>query len=121
MTRLVVAEQERPRRLVELLPELREGAVLAAHVVGAGRDLPERRPPHDERLCTDLDEVRQVRRPVGKLEHPELALEVGKVGQQVVLERRPIELLARSDRRDLRRHGRHQRVRTVQALIPGAP
>ena len=38
-----------------------------------------------------------------------------------MLERGPVELLARSNRRDLGRLGRHQRVRTVQALIPGTP
>ena len=101
MTAVVVAEQERPRRPVEPLPELREGAVLAAHVVSAGRELPERRSSHDERLLTDLDEVRQVRRPVGELQHPELAVEVGKLGPQVALERGPVELLAGSDRRHL--------------------
>ena len=79
MTRVVVAEQERPRRLVEPLPQPREGAVLAVHVVSAGRELPERRSPHDERLLTDLDEVGQVRRAVGELEDPELAVQVGKV------------------------------------------
>ena len=118
---LVVAEQERSGRLVELLPELRQGAVLAAHVVGPRGELPERWAPHDEWPLAELDEVRQVGRTVGELEHLEVAVELGKVGPQVVLERGPIELLAGSDRRDLRRLGRHQRVRTVQALIPGAP
>ena len=65
MTRVVVAEQVRPRRPVELLPELREGAVLAAHVVGAGRELPERRPPHDERLLAELDEYVRFAEPLG--------------------------------------------------------
>ena len=78
---------------------------------------------NDEPLLTDLDEVREVGRPVGELQHAEVAREVGKAGAQVVLERGP----SRAPRRDgparpATAPADSQRVdSTVQALIPGAP
>ena len=101
---VVVAEQVRPRRPVEPCQSFERARYSRLHVVSAGGELPERRSAHDERRSPKLDEVGEVRRPVGELQHPELAVEVGKLGPQVALERGPVELLARSDRRHLVRH-----------------
>ncbi len=124
--RMVLTQRERPGRLVEVTPERRQHAVLAAHVVRAGRDHTERRAPHNKPLRAGLDEVREVGRAVRELQDTPVAVEPRYVGLQVARERFPIEIFARPYRRDLRRnsfvrsHAGH-RDTTVQPLIPGAP
>ena len=69
--RRVVAEEIPARRAVEVRPEPREHLELALHVVGAGRDLAERRPAQHQLVRAHPEEIREVGRAVGELEHLE--------------------------------------------------
>ena len=66
----------------------------------------ERRAAQHELGVAEPQQVRQVGRAVGELQRLHLARQLGDAGPHVRLERRPVELLARSDRRELRRLGR---------------
>ena len=108
---VVVAEQVGPRRPVEDPPQLRQHAVLALHVVGAGRHDPERRPAQHQLGVAEAQQVREVGRAVRELQGRELARQLGQVGAQVGLQRRPVELLAGTDRRASRGRPRSQLCR----------
>ena len=74
----------------------------------------------------ELQQVREVGRPVRELEHRQIGGDA-EARREVLGEARPVELLARTHGGDLRRClelprvPRRHRVRTVQALMPGAP
>ena len=94
----VVQAQRRPR-VRRVQP--RQHGVLAAHVVRPGRDHAERRSADDQGVLAEPDQVGQVRRAVGELQHREVALDLRQVLRAGGLERGPVELLPRPHRGDL--------------------
>ena len=116
----VVAEDVRARGPVEVAPEPREDLVLTAHVVGAGSDLPHRRPPQDELLGTDTQEVRQVRRAVRELKNLDgtagAAEGIGEPRTQPGVQCVAVQLLAAAHRRGL---GRVRQRDVGHAIPPG--
>ncbi|MEZ5230746.1 MAG: hypothetical protein R2710_29970 [Acidimicrobiales bacterium] len=92
---LVVAKAECFRGAIEHGVEATEDPVFPRHVVGAARDLAERRPPDDEVLITERDTVGEVGVSTGELGHLHVAVEFGDVATQPGLEVRPVELVGR--------------------------
>ena len=68
---LVLAQQDRARCRLIGLPQARENAIFASHVVGRGRERTERRPPHDPFVSAETQQVREIRMAAVKLQHLE--------------------------------------------------
>ena len=102
---VVVAEDERPRRPVEVPPEPGQHLVLAAHVVGSRRDGPERRPAEDQLGVPDAEQVGEVGAPPGELQDLDVALEVGQRLLQEPLQPGQVELVAAAHLGRLVGHG----------------
>ena len=122
--RVVVAEGEGPWRRRVGAPQARQRAELPLHVVGAGRELPERRPADDEAAIAEAHEVREVGRAVGELQHLHRARR-GRRSRPAGSARAPAQSSSSPGRTgaslgpdavDVA-----HRVITVQALTPGAP
>ena len=101
----ILADHVGARRAVEVPPEPRQHLELALHVVGAGRDLAERRAPEHELVTADAQEVRQVGGAVRELQDLERSRDTGQgLGEARAkprLESGPVEALARADGRDV--------------------
>ena len=124
---VVLAQHERPGSSVVLLPEARQHPVLTRHVVGPRRDDPERRPAQNEPTFTEREQVGEVGRAVGELQHAHRGHLVGELQlrAEILLEPVPWQLLAGANRRQLDGHLLFPRLghvdSTVHALTPGAP
>ena len=115
---VVVAEQVAARRAVEVTRQRVDGPELPAHVVGAGSEPAERRPPHDELGVADAHEVGEVGRAVRELQHAERPVEAGDVGPQVGVEAGPVEVLAGAHRPRPRRRSVRTAAQPSTVMAP---
>jgi len=75
-------------------------AALARHVVRARRDRSERRTPQHELDGAEAQQIRQIRMTAGELldPHRRRVRDHRQMRAQILLDRRPVELLARAHR-----------------------
>lgn len=105
---VVLAQEHGPWRGREALPEAGQNPVLPGHVVGARGDPPERRTSQHQRHFAKPQQVGEVCRSVGELQHIEFAIKVRQPVPEESGDARPVQVLAGPDRRDIAKlTGRH--------------
>ena len=122
----VVAIQKRARRGREGLPQLRERAVLALHVVRAGGDGAERRPAQHVLACARaravVQQIGEIRVAAAELSHRERLLAALELAAQPRLQTALVEALVRAhvDQLGRRRdHGIHDARDPITGLRAG--
>jgi hypothetical protein len=121
--RLVLAHQQRSRRGRKRLPEPRQYPVLPGHVVRTGRDPPEGRAPEHQRLRAEPQQVGEIGRAIGELEHGQLAVQAREPFPEERGRAGPVQFLSWPNRGDLSRvRDRHQLPHTpLSAGLAGQP
>ena len=92
---LVLAQQEASRCERKAPVQHRQHAMLAPHVMRAGWDRPERRPPQHELAITEADQVGEIRLAAAELPHRKRTLRAVKMLAQIRLEPRRVQPLIR--------------------------
>jgi len=92
---LILAQQQAARRRREAPVQYRQHAVLAAHVVGAGRDRPQGRPAQHEFPRPKAKQIREVGLAAAELSHGQRSVGAFQMRAQVRFEPARIEMLVR--------------------------
>ena len=99
----VLAQQEAARRQLIAPVQYRQDAVLAAHVVRAGRDRAQGRPADDEFPGAEAEEIGQIGLAAGKLAHKKRPFRTLQMGTEIRFKPARIEALVRALVDQLRR------------------